>query len=156
MLAFAVAANRRDRPIEKREEERTSFILSPFERGMQSPQLSQLPLSPKWCQALYSGHCTLYTICRLNSDHTGHQQQVTQLWTLHPTFKGQEYKGSAFFFPLFYGPVPSIHSDAKGEHTLLFPRSQSSYNSCCQLKVGLHNLLAPSFPKPPSSFQQIH
>ncbi len=44
MLPFAVTANRRDRPIEKREEERASFILSSVERGMQSPQLSQLPL----------------------------------------------------------------------------------------------------------------
>ncbi len=117
-LPFAVATNRRDSPIEKREEERASFILSPVERGTQSPQLNQLPLSPKWCQALYSGHWTLDTVCRLISDHAGHQWQLTQLWTLRPTFEGREYKGSAFFFPLFYGTVPSIRRDGKGEHTL--------------------------------------
>ncbi len=36
-----------------------------IERRTSSPQLNQLPLSPKWCQALYAGHCTLYTVCRL-------------------------------------------------------------------------------------------
>ena len=33
-------------------------------------------------------------------------------------FEGREYKGSAFFFPLFYGPVLSIRRNGKGEHTL--------------------------------------
>ncbi len=47
---------------EKREKKNA---LTPIEGRTQSPQLNQLPLSPKWCQALYSGHCTLYTVCRL-------------------------------------------------------------------------------------------
>ncbi len=33
----------------------------------------------------------------------GAQWQLTQLWTLGPTFDGREYKGSAFFFSLFSG-----------------------------------------------------
>ncbi len=45
---------------EKREEERASFIPSPFECGTQSPQLNQLPLSRA-------------------------QWQLIQLWTLRPT-----------------------------------------------------------------------
>ena len=118
MLTFAVVANRRDRPIEKREEERASFILSPVERGTQSPQLSQLPLvtSVITDQSTYGVQCTVARVQCLAP--FGAQWQLTQLWTLHPTFDGQEYKGSTFFFSLFYGPVLSIHRDSKGENTL--------------------------------------
>ncbi len=50
-----------DETREKREER----SLTPIERRTQSPQLNQLLLSPKWCQALYAGRCTLYTVGRL-------------------------------------------------------------------------------------------
>ncbi len=118
LLPFGTAANRRDSPIENREEERASFILSPFECGTQSPQLSQLPLvtSVITDQSTYSVHCTVAWVQCLAP--FGAQWQLTQLWTLSPTFEGREYKGSAFFFPLFYGPVPSIRRDSKGEHIL--------------------------------------
>ncbi len=58
------------------------IALTPIERRTQSPQLNQLPLSPKWCQALYSGHWTLYTVCRLISLVTSKLVTLVTNWGL--------------------------------------------------------------------------
>ncbi len=123
---------------EKREKKNA---LTPIKCGTQSPQLNQLPLSPKWCQALYSGHCTLYVDWSRWSPANwsrwspiGAQWQLIQLWTLHSTFEGRVYTGSAFFFSLFsalsplavsrWGTCPASAAAAaiaqgKGKHVVL-------------------------------------
>ena len=64
---------------EKREKKNA---LMSIKCGTQSPQLNQLPLSPNWCQALYSGHCTLYTVCRLISLVTSKLVTLVTNWGL--------------------------------------------------------------------------
>ena len=110
MLPFAVAANRQDRPIEKREEERASFTLSPFECGMQSPQLSQLPLvtSVITDQSTYGVQCT-----------------VARVQCLAP-FGAQWHYSS---FHLLYVYASAVHSMMYTTPTILY--DGQSRRHCC-------------------------
>ncbi len=63
---------------EKREEEHASLILSPFKCGMQSPLLSQLPLSPNWWPAWPSLMVT--SVISLHMVYSGPPTVLGTIW----------------------------------------------------------------------------